>query len=169
MKVTVNGHLYTIGWHYESKLINKLCSKKNISYEEIKGLRKHQICEKLGIKAYPLPERTHCVITNEDTGQVMRVNVRRDSRDPWKRDRARRESLEKAIWYMFPEHGDPTNRACRTAFWDAYNGRRKNDPIANIKRCLKFGVFTMNDLKNFIMPPDTYVSRAEAAKIFHIH
>ncbi len=166
MKVTVNGHLYTVGWHYESKLINKLCSKKNISHEEIKGLRKHQICEKLGIKAFPLPERTHCIIT-KDTGEEFIASVRRDNRDSWNRDTARIRSLEKAVMLIFPLHYSKDQSSCRKLFWDKYHGRRVNDPIANIKKLLRFGAFTMEDLRKFVAPATNGI--AKEAKVFQIH
>jgi len=168
MKVTVNGHLYTIGWYYESKLINKLCSKYNISHEEIKGLKKKQICEKLGLKAFPLPDRTHCVITRDD-GREYRRSVRRDSRDPWNREEARRRSFEKALWDINPEaqHGDKKQRDMRTQFWDKYNNRRVYDPIANINKCMRHGIFTKDDLRKFM--EDDLSKYMVSQKSFQIH
>lgn len=149
MKVLINNHLCTIGWHYESRKISKAIAKKKINAEDLKGLTKKEIADKLGLKAYPLPDSTHCIIEDTVTGDRYTGSVRRYHMDPWDREEARKRALTKAVWQLFPQKEDKEASSQRKKFWDAYRNRIVVDPKNNIKKCIKKGLFSLKDLADY--------------------
>jgi len=168
MKVTINNHELTIGWNYESRVINKAMSRKNLSKDDFNGKNKKQIAEMLGLKSYPLPDTTHCIITDTVTGDRFLGTVKRYiGLDTWDREQARKRALAKAVWNLFPEGGllktnegklmqeahgihNPEQSANRKKFWDAYHNRISVDPSNNIKKCIKGGLFSLEDIREYV-------------------
>ncbi len=151
MKVEINTHTCTIGWQYESKIIERAWVKGNYigSYREY---TKKKICFMLGLRSYPLPDSTHCIITDTVTGDTYTGTVRRFHKDTWSRELARKNALTKALWSLFPETRNPEQRAQRKKFWDAYHGRKVNNPMTNIERAIKNGLFTKEDISTYNTP-----------------
>lgn len=154
MKVTINNHVLTIGWNYESRELNKVVVKKGLKKEDFKGKNKKQICEMLGLKAYPLPNVTSCIITDTTTGDIYTGTVKRHPNDPWSRELARRNSLDKAVWQLFPEgkkngHNEEQS-SNRAKFWNAYHNRLVRNTENNIKKCINKGLFTLPELREYV-------------------
>lgn len=150
MKVEINGHTCTIGWQYESKVINKALAKWGADRREpLKGLTKKRLAWALGLKSYPLPDSTHCIITDTVTGDVYTGTVKRFHKDPWSREMARKNSLTKALWQLFPETKNPYSSEQRKKFWNAYHGRKMNNPMTNIEKAIKKGLFTKEDISAY--------------------
>lgn len=149
MKVLINNHICTIGWHYESKIIQKAIAKNGISTEALKGKTKKEICKMLNLSVYPLPDSTHCIIEDTVTGDLFTGTVKRYHLDPWDREEARKRALTKAVWQLFPERANKESSAQRKLFWEAYRNRIVVDPKNNIKKCIKRGLFSLKDLADY--------------------
>lgn len=154
MKVLINGHILTVGWNYESKIIEKACKRLGISRDALRGKSKREICAFLNLKSFPIPEKTVCVIMDEATGDRFVGIAKRFHKDPWNRDKARRETLTRALWQLFPEGGinggihNEEQSTYRSLFWEAYNNRiEKNQNI--LQNLVKAGKITLEDIKNY--------------------
>lgn len=157
MKVTINNHELTIGWNYESQVINKIVAKKGLNRDSFNGKNKKEVAEMLGLKSYPLPDSTHCIITDTITGDRFVGTVKRWHKDPWSREQARKNALTKAVWQLFPEKQNKEQSAQRRIFWNAYHRRKNKDAKAIISKCLKTNMFTLRDLDEYVKSKETLV------------